>query len=507
MTVTMIGFDYAGVPSVKITKGNIDPVSTPDSNVGAFFYNSKWAADVKVNFTFQIPYEAGQVYYPAGSNQDNYLSYTTSATGTGAYAQRKFYRRGFFPASPYAVPLFDIKSIRISNGRFIGDSVNKVAMTGYQQRGTRWASQSYSEVGFALGYQNKLYAGVGTIDGIATESFYENRLTAPLESFRKAIVTWRLPGDETAIVDGDARAPVVGQNSIYISSGGTFVAKPGFEVFGATETQLAFDTTRVPAKIVAGDDIAIPVGVTQYDMGFPVPAGTVADVFYYDGGVLTFPCSVSNNPYGAEYWFDGQFMFFNNTTRACRARFIVISYDGSAQTSGNNNVLRQFTWNGQNVVQFLKPGASDNPSFADIALDSRWPCLQILAQGTLGIPGDGHQAQVVNFNGDGVFPIVKYMTLHGGVDNTSHRYNKAIRRPYVAMIGIDRINSPLPQQVAGDCTFCEVSGNSAVFHTYRGLPVTAQYNNLQQYEQNQIQYTYDNSIYGIRYYIMGIPVK
>lgn len=503
MTVTLIGFDYAGVPSVKITRDNIDPVNTPDSQVGAFLYNSKWAADVKVNFSYQFPDTPGQVYFPGGSNSGNYTWYSVSQTGTGTYAQWKYYKRDFFPASPYGVPLFDTKNIRIRNGRFVGEAMLKVSMTGYQQRGTKWASNAYAEKGWVFNYQDKIWSGVGTMTGLVLQSFYSDQFSTAIEIFRKAVVTWRLPGDETGIVDGSPRNPVPGQNSIYISSGGTFVAKPGFELFGATETQLAFDTSRIPAKVIGGNDIYLPVGVTAYDLGFGIPAGTIADVHYYDGSTITFPCAPSTNDYGAEYWFEGQHMFFNNTLRPCRARFIVISYDGSGQTSGDNNVLRQFNWNGQNVVQILKPGASQNPSLADIALDSRWPCLQILAEGSFGV-GDGAQVVDIPFNGTGTFPMVKFMTLHGGRDGTEDRYDKAVKRPFVSYVGVDRIGGPAPIP-AGDCSYCELTQNNARFRTFKGAPVRMFYQNFDDFDRNRISYEYDNSIYGIRYYIFGIP--
>lgn len=505
MTVTMMGLDYAGVPSVKITKGNFDPVTTPDGQVGAFFYNSKWAADVKVTFTWIIPDQPGSIYHPPGTGPSNYTFHSFSSSGSGAYSQHKFFRHDYFPNLPYGFPLFDIKSIRISNGRFIGEMVRKSSMTGYQQRGTKWTSSAGPEMGWLENYRTDGVPSAGTMTGIYTQSMYAQ--VGEFEYFRKAVVVWRLPGDNTAILDGQPKAPVPGQQSIQISKDGVRVAKPGYDVNVASLTQIAFDSSNNPAKIIAADDIYLPVGVTDYEIGIGIPYGTVADVHYYDGGTISFPASPSATPYGAEYWFEGSRIRFNNTDRPCRARFIVIAFDESPPTAGDNEVLRQFNWNGQNVVQFLRPGSSGNPSFADIALDSRWPCLQMLAEGYLPVSGDGHQTYQVNFNGDGVFPMVKFMTVHGGGGDSLSSWNKRVRAPYVSMIGIDRVPSPLPQTMAGDCTYADLYANHAIFHTYRGLPVRAYYNNFSDFDNGRISYEFDNSLQGLRYYILGIPRK
>ncbi len=503
MTRTLIGLDYAGVPCVKITKGDFDPVTTPDSQVGAFFYNSKWAADVKVTYTWIIPYQAGSIYYPPGAGSSNYSFHTHSLSGSD-YVQHKFFRQHHFPNLPYAFPLFDVKSRRISNGRFIGEMVRKSSMTGYQQRGTKWTSSAGSEMGWLENYRNDTLPSAGTMTGIYTQSIYQ--LVSSTEYFMKAVSVWRLPGDNTAIIDGQPKAPVPGQQSIQISKDGVRVAKPGYDVNVASQTQIAFGTANNPAKIIAADDIYLPVGVTDYEIGIGIPYGTVADVHYYDGGTISFPASPSSSPYGAEYWFEGSKMRFNNTDRGCRARFIVIAFDETPATAGDNEVLRQFDWNGQNVVQFLRPGASNNPSFADIALDSRWPCLQILAEGYLPVSGDGHQTYQVNFNGDGVFPMVKFMTVHGGGGDSLSSWSKRVRAPFVSMIGLDRIPAPTPQ-VAGDCTYADLYANYAIFHTYRGLPVRSYYNSSSDYDSGRVSYEYDNSLQGLRYYILGIPRK
>lgn len=503
MTRTLIGLDYAGVPCVKITKGDFDPVTTPDSQVGAFFYNSKWSADVKVTYTWIIPYQAGSIYYPPGAGSSNYSFHTHSLSGSD-YVQHKFFRRHHFPNLPYAFPLFDVKSRRISNGRFIGEMVRKSSMTGYQQRGTKWTSSAGSEMGWLENYHNDTLPSAGTMTGIYTQSIYQ--LVSSTEYFMKAVSVWRLPGDNTAIIDGQPKAPVPGQQSIQISKDGVRAAKPGYDVNVATPTQIAFGTDNNPAKIIAADDIYLPVGVTDYEIGIGIPYGTVADVHFYDGGTISFPASPSSSPYGAEYWFEGSKMRFNNTDRGCRARFIVIAFDETPATAGDNEVLRQFDWGGQNIVQFLRPGASGNPSFADIALDSRWPCLQILAEGYLPVSGDGHQTYQVNFNGDGVFPMVKYMTVHGGGGDSLSAWSKRVRAPFVSMIGLDRIPAPTPQ-VAGDCTYADLYANHAVFHTYRGLPVRSYYNSSSDYDSGRVSYEYDNSLQGLRYYILGIPRK
>lgn len=76
--------------------------------------------------------------------------------------------------------------------------------------------------------------------------------------------------------------------------------------------------------------------------------------------------------------------------------------DNSAPTSGSYKVWRQFNDGTQDVVQFLRPGAANPPSWADIIIDTRWPAVQILAEGYFTVNSGNDVITDVPFDGAGM---------------------------------------------------------------------------------------------------------
>jgi hypothetical protein len=188
---------------------------------------------------------------------------------------------------------------------------------------------------------------------------------------------------------------------------------------------------------------------------------------------------------------------------------MVLAFDESSQTSGNNDVLRQFDVGGQNVVQFLKPGAGANPSFADIVLDSRWPAIKLLAEGSFGI-ASGAQTNVININTAGYFPIVRYMTLHGAYAGLPGGgdlgYSKAVKPPKVSRFQLRSPTGGVGWTDGGDSSYAEINGSQVIFRTWRGNPIRATFANQEAINNNTITWVYPESeMYGIRYYVFGIP--
>jgi hypothetical protein len=353
-----------------------------------------------------------------------------------------------------------------------------------------------------------LRAPVGTVNGIPEMLCSPSTPSGSVETFGSALAVWNLPGDETPVQNGTPLTPVPGQHTIIINKDTLKVAKPGFDARTATGTQLAFDSANRPAKIVAADDIALGAGVNQYDIGFDVPASTFVDVHYYVGSDIYYPASPTDLSFGGEHWIDGGKLYFN-AGAACRARFIVYAFDNTPATSGNNDVFRQIEIGGQPVMQLLRPGAGANPSFADIVLDSRWPCLQIIKEGFISV-ADGSQSYTVTHNaGSDVFPMVKYTTVHGSQSVSSISISKSVRQPRVAIGRLTHggsVHVPLFQ--CGDSTYCRLTNNDATFYTHRGAANWAFWRTSQDYTNKTVTYEYDPApLYGIRYYIFGLPKK
>lgn len=513
MTVrTRIGIDYAGVSCVKITKGDRDPAEILDTEYGAFYYNSKWAADLRVLFSERmVSLGLGSFttfYQPSGSGASTYTwcadNYSSNAN---SFDQKNYYRNSNFPSLVYSLPLHEVKPIRKTNGRFVQNAMI-VSYRGYEDRGTRRSPPNTAVYGWCQNYNNSLRAPVGTVNGIPEVLSSPSTPSGSDETFGSALAVWNLPGDETPIQNGTPLLPVPGQHTIIINKDSLKVAKPGFDARTATGTQLAFDSANRPAKVVAADDIALNAGVNEYSIGFTVPSTTLVDVHYYVGSDIYYPASPTDLDFGGEHWISGDKLYFNAGT-ACRARFIVYAFDNTPATAGNNDVFRQVEINGQSVMQLLRPGASENPSFADICLDSRWPCLQIIKEGFISV-ADGSQAYTITHNaGADVFPMVKYTTVHGATSASSITISKSVRQPRVALGRLTRAGSiPVPLFNCGDSTYCKLTNNDATFYTFRGAPTFALWRTSQDYTNNTITREYDPApLYGIRYYILGLPKK
>lgn len=501
----LIGTDYTGAACVKITKGSINPVTEPDSNRSSFYYNSKLAADVKLAATESQPFVNGKAYLPAGSNVSSYKKAYEKNSLNGAFLVGM--RNTNFPDLPYDLPLFDIKTRRLSNNRYI--EVSRVRREGSDDNLGR-------EPGYFETYDrgtSMWFADRPTIDldaspwfgrlGNGVMYYGDSYAATDANELERELIVWRLPGDNTPIKDGTAKAPVSGQRSVEVTSSFCRVAKPGYDTRTATPTQMAFDSSGRPLSAIGADDISLPAGISSYNLGFPVTANMLADVFLYSGEVLTFPMSRRGTSLECEYWFSGSSIFFRNTQSATvRCRFIVFANDREPLTTGNNKVFRQFGAGAQSVMQLLRPGAGASPAFRDVMLDSRWPCIQILAEGYQAIasrsnvrPPNQNEGQsfTVNFNATGFFPIVKYMTVH------DHPQVGRVVKFAQSLLTENYTGSPTYHQ--GNSSYCEIDGNVARFWTFRGNPQTERYT-----DSGGWGYGYpDDPIIGIRYYILGIP--
>lgn len=508
MTRFMIGIDSLGHSCVKITKGNIDPVNEPDGNTASFLYNSKVAADVKLAVTDSTPFQTGSRYLPSGSNINNYQKVLQAPyVGSGA-AKDIGVRNSFYgDAIPYSLPMFDIKTRRLSDGKYIEQ--NRVRREG--REGYGGAEPGYYETfdrGQSVWWEDRPDADSNSgdfIGALGNGLLYQGNsyATYDADQLEKEVVIWRLPADNTPILDGAPKAPIAGQWSAQFSKDFCRVAKPGYDVRTARPTQLAFDSSGRPLSAIGAADINLPAGLTRYDLGFAVTPNMLADLFLYVDDVITFPMSRFNRSLVAEYWFSGNSIYFDNKqSSACRCRFVVFANDRAPFTSGDNNFLRQFTSGGERVMQLLRPGSGNPPAFRDIVLDSRWPCLQILAEGYKPIAAQANrtppsgtnsgQSFTVDFKGDGFFPIIKYMTVH-----QHDEFGKCVKFPQTRIT--ESYNGSARYHQANS-SYCQLTDNQATFWTFNGNP----YN--ERYAENRWKFDYvPDPIIGIRYYILGIP--
>jgi len=512
----LIGVDSTNIGCIKIMKDNADnPYSTPDTDYGKFYFNSKW--DMNVRFvgrdTQTVVGGDFRQWYPSGSNKNSFkrLKY-----GDDLGYNNVFWKNEYFQEQgqlDYALPLFDLKPIA-SNGWTIYGSIQKTVGS----LDTKWYNYSMLYAGWAQGYLLDNGSNF-PLDGVsvnALAAYCETSTWGPGTSVQA--IVYNLPGDDTDILY-PATTPVAGQKVVQITKDFCRVAKPGYAVTDIA-AKLAFDSATRPCKVVASGDIAIGSGLTVFDfsdklVGIDVDAASiVVDVLMYKGSTIVFPASIPNDEddYGCPYRVNGQTIEFSNSGSAIRARFIVIAQDNSAPTSGTNKVFRQVVIGGKTVIQFLRPGAADPPSLADVIIDSRWPCLQIIKTGVFDIPASGGAPANTDiaFDSTGLFPFVKFHTIHPagllpysnslGTVNSPVTVQKLIRMPQVAA-GFVRNGSSgaKTSYISGETAVCQLSANLARFTTYRGGP----YRML--YDDGVVTRAVRNPATKIRYYIFGIP--
>jgi hypothetical protein len=508
---TLIGIDGTGTACVKImADAAFDPVTTPDSDYSKFDFNSKDAGQFRYGGADIGAYNSGlgtnaAAYLPSGAGASNYTKVNVGASGYNFI----IWTNGFFPQLDYNLPVHDMKMVRDG---WVQGAVVGSATYGLGGRCGQYSLYQAWEGGWLQGYTNTGSGPLATSKSYAVGTKAASS-TWPVDYGNRQLIVWNLPGDETALKDPPL-TPVPGQMTVQISKDYCRVAKPGYDVRTATRTQLAFDSSNRPLKVIYANDIAVPSGSMSLDMtpylsGIAVSGELVVDISSYQGSALYYPISpiTSNVDFGVRYAVSANTILLNNPYAACRARIIVFAIDASVASAGSNRVLKQFNDGTQDVVQFLRPGAADPPNLADVIVDSRWPTLRVIKEGTISLSSGNGVQYVVPFDSTGFFPIVKYMTIHGGGSNAqfSGSFSKRVRFPYLSRIYASGVGAPGAVN-SGGSTFCQLTSAQAIFTSYVGNP--------RQYDCNEIigspGYSFstvaeNNPPYAIRYYILGIP--
>lgn len=502
MTRTLIGLDYEGLGCVKITKDNFDPKTTNDSLRTRFYFNSKWPNQIttpEIEVMPLVEYNSGTArttYTPAGTNNSTFhVARADYRAGSIYYSDYAYRGKLRWPNIRYDLPMVDIAETSAANGRY--QQVKMTRREFGQESGTG-VRGGYVGMTARGGWFRRREVSVG---GTSINLDYTpTHITSNSDTLRDLIV-WNLPGNSAAL-DGPTSTPSpTGKMAVQINSAACRVAKPGFDVRTATPQQLAFDSSGRPLSVLAADDIAVPVGASSYDVGVAIPDKCYIEMSCYDdtSANIFYPMKLSgdDNGYGVEYWTDGNLIRFNNTQKACRARFIAFAVDPLGPSSGTNRVLRQFTDGGEVVAQLLRPGAAATPRFSDIILDSRRPVIQILDDGYFNVPDhtgswNTPTATTVSFDAAGFFPYVKFMTVHGSGLTEEVRCPRVNRRYQ---------NSLSTGGLSGDGSYCQYSTTSATFYTAKGRP---SYQYLAAGSGQTSEYD-DNPIVGIRWFVLGIP--
>lgn len=513
MTQTLIGIDSTGVACVKITRDDLDPVTTPDNMGGAFLFNSKDAVQIQVNGV-DITSDADPTAVPAGTGPSNFLRWRYE--GPSSKWKNYFYNINYFPGVEYDIPLTDFVVKSAIDGWYIK---GKQDYYDYPRQNSdnaycrlHYPGARFGECGWRTNYYVNVNGDDGWQNGVSLYPKLLNFMNVISNDGNVSLIpytysdvfVWNLPATNQPLPTPQPIIP--GLDAIKINNG-LKIAKPGFDVNFATDAQLVLSSSKRATKIIAADDIAIPVGNSEYILKTPVPSGSICDIQFYTGTEIYYPAAPFTAPVGASWKLLSDRIQFRNDNAACRARFLVIINDiGVPQTVGDNNVLRQVTIDGENVVQFLRPGAGEDPSFSDIIIDSRWPALRILAEGYFDVAA-GAQVTTVPIQTEGYFPFIKMMVTTAGRTvmsgtATVESYGGNVRPATVSMAKFSGNN----WFVTGDSTYAKVLPDSIQFYTFRGNP-KYYYWYFSDTTGWRLDTVYPDAVLGIRYYIFGIPKK
>lgn len=512
---TFIGVDATGAACLKIMNDAADnPVTTPDSAVHKFRYNSKYDVIPEIAglvYPFDGPNYAtggGWVYYPSGRNHTNFdyavrglpsfPTYREIAPSMAYYANLDYRDPLFmeFLQRPGDNEFVNTQTVTINQGVGNGGFVACGATAGAAWfGGAQWVETGSSWEG-TFPSNEAIWNTVGTVSG--------GQAAAQYPPYTTVTAFWNLPANNVPLNDAPTLTPVSGQKSIKINPGEFKVAKPGYSVDTATGSEVAFSSERRPVKIIKSGDVLLAGGggTLSVDLGITVSDKMVAYVHcYVDGGAVYWPAHPLHPINGVTYRFSGQSIVFTNNNQTCRVRYFVIAEDDQPATSGTNKVFQQFTAGGEEVVQILSPGSADPPRLADIVIDSRWPMLTLLDEGWFDV-SNGAQVHTATFSNPGMLPMVVYNLMCVRAEAPTFLMKKA---PYVKRF---RHAIYEPDRQAGDSTYAEINpnGTEVKFYTYRGRPVDSYYRNLTEASAFIRTVVPDPfPIFGLRYYVFGIP--
>lgn len=328
-------------------------------------------------------------------------------------------------------------------------------------------------------------------------------------SYTDLVSLWSLPG-HTNPMPTYTNSP--NKETIRISNSGFKLSRPGYDVNSTAFESMIIDSDSAPSLcVMSGEISSIAAGSNRV---IPAPSGitlsptAVCDFIYARSDISSYSIP-STRPRDANYVSfnvsysvqTNSITIHNESSVAIKLRYMVFNSDLRQKTTGGNEIVR----NGNGFVQIKKPGSSDtSPIPSDILLDTRYPSIQIIAEGylprssfTAVASGSaehenyGRYKSVVNFTNNGLLPFVKYTRV----------FPSAYAAPYfeqgIYNVGV-YFSTTCPNSKS---SLCLLSNNSATFYLNWG-----EWDRFTGSGAN-IDYVTDlaSDPIGIRYYILGVP--
>lgn len=533
MTRTFIGWKPGVGPVLKILNNdNHDPLTHPNTDYGAFRFNSETAAigygdlkgDASINPS-QLQWVSGQdvtQYFADGkvvvrSNKDipsvgpggtltisavpqqiwpNTNSFYFIASGNGSW-QQCWYSTG--RAYPGSSDKYNVTSRLAHNEIWFGNTNFKFieSMIVPVKTGGSWS---------VAGYRYLFPASPLTdVDATPVAVWQHSNKDIPVANIPPRRVTFYgldLPVDESPYPAVAPGAPVVGQKILSISPAGARMSKTGYNVDTATPDQLIFDSNKLPMKVIRTGLVAIAQGaVVGVSLGAAYDSSIFVDYMVQAQGAthLWLPAWPDDPAqfYNVQYRINGSTLeLYNTSSTAVWVRYVVMAADDLAPSTGTAKV---FDAVGDSHFVLRRPGSAGT-RLKDTIIDSRLAYLPIVQQAWVPFS---------SFSGSGVPDFTHQFTANWS--------NPGNFKPYV-LAKVARQNKANPAQIVyqdffakwiepykyfSDSTFmCRLTDTSATFYASNGSRLE------DAWRVGSGTYQTRGSAYqtiGIRYYVFAIP--
>jgi hypothetical protein len=558
-------------PVLKVMADGADPFTTPNEEYGKFRFNSetadlgylhfgpKFAFDPVTYANPGVNHSYNMYYWPEGTDASTCHVMIVAARlfdfsqniqtmfylwdrilGTDFPPIVETYSGGAKPlagrawqqtASPYGGPGGQIYSV---------GPYSDVAPVFHQQAGQYWPRLNPTN-------------GWGIFpDLISAYTGYYSMLRMQSGSVEAGHRAWLLPAND-APLPFQTGTPLDDQHVVEFSPEMARMARPGFDVRTMTRFQAIFSETMSPAKIADTGLVTIAASdAITLTFDYDLEDGTYIDAIATRSGetygyLPAMDAAMTNQAsaptagmrWGVEYEIDGNEVTISNGTAVdVDVRYIVFADDGSEPTSGAGDAL---AW-GDDYQQIRRPGASAEPSHADILLDTRWACLPIIADGWIAMADFGatptadneqwingtHKASVTWDNDGSFVPFIKFSFVYHigcviGASATTIEAFAGARALEVSPNPLDGYAGFLQASVGvGDLegratpqtrrsAICRFTDSSADFYVSPGMSDLYHFNNG---GGSSVRWRNQNGggtlgtfgpVVGIRYYVFAIP--
>jgi len=515
----------SGRPVIKgMIDASYDPVATPNSDMGKFFFNSEnqkvgYIKDIFVVVPDFTAYPATgsaisptRYFYPSGSNKNNCQILVESFTASGKRYQRWNFFQDYF-AAQYGYSFFPLVEVRSpsdgTTNKFQGPHVD---LTG---AGTSGQIASYAS--------NTCKTNRVIDTGSSGGPSGRNRPAVPVfvteaggnpNNIRGLVTVFDLPMHDEPIPN-NASSPVAGDVIIDLTSPGTCrVALPGHSVTDPDPNNFILHENRIPAKILAAGQLTLAAGATAViTTRLPTTDRTYMDYLVKKSVETTFwtPPYIDNiNAHANDfnYTVSGSTVTVVSTCdQSMDIFYVVYANSGEAPTTGGSQIFIGGNDGIGPYIQIKRPGSSDvAPNLNDIMLDTRLVYVPLLAEGFLNWPTDFPTV----ISGSDLFKGVRKATITVPNPQGLLLFPKvgAIFNPPAVTSAYDE-----PSAVWGEHRVFTLSGSwagqTAGYSTWAN-PTSA--TSVDIFGSNNNPWTiqpsasyYSSQLKGLRYYIFGIP--